>query len=191
MKQIIEIEVPEGKKAIWEDGQIRFVSVESWKDITTFKQALEYLKKNNLREDLIRCYNSLLCDYYAKSIIQYQIVVAALTGNEKRHLITGDRWYPVVQFCRPKDKKNCWGNEVVGTIESEGERYLVVGGDANDGGAGLGGFSSYDGVSYSNTSVGFRSVSSQEIAEHISKYFGRLLFEVHYGGMNCDWKWID
>lgn len=192
MKQIIEIEVPEGKKAIWKDGQIRFVSVESWKDITTFKQALEYLKKNNLREDLIRCYNSLLCDDYAESVIKYQIVVAALTNNEKRHLTTGDRWYPTVQFCRPKDKKNCWGNEVVGTIESEGERYLVVGGCAyRSGHAGLGHFHSHDGVSLSYASVGIRSVSSQEIAEHISKYFGRLLFEIHYGGMNCDWKWID
>lgn len=39
--------------------------------------------------------------------------------------------------------------------------------------------------------IGFRSVSRREIAEHISKYFGRLLFEVHYGGVNCDWKWIN
>lgn len=37
MKQTIEIEVPEGKKAIWEDGQIKFVPTESWKDITTFE----------------------------------------------------------------------------------------------------------------------------------------------------------
>lgn len=193
MKQVIEIEVPEGKKAIWEDGQIRFISTESWKDITTFEQALEYLKQNHLRSDLVneyyRDYNS---KSYAKSILKYQIIVAALTRDEQRHLTTGDRWYPVAQFCRLKDKKNCWGNEVVGTIESEGERYLVVGGHANRGGsAGLGHFSSNNGVSYSDTYVGFRSVSSQEIAEHISKYFGRLLFEVHYGGTNCDWKWIN
>lgn len=31
MKQTIKIEVPEGKKAIWEDGQIKFVPTESWK----------------------------------------------------------------------------------------------------------------------------------------------------------------
>lgn len=192
MKQIIEIEVPEGKKAIWEDGQIRFVSTESWKDITTFEKALDYLKRNHLRSDLVKDYYDCNSESYAESVIKYQIVVTALTNNEKRHLTTGDRWYPTVQFCRPKDKKNCWGNEVVGTIESEGERYLVVGGPAyRSGHAGLGCFHSAYGASLSYASVGFRSVSSQEIAEHISKYFGRLLFEIHYGGTNCDWKWMD
>lgn len=192
MKQVIEIEVPEGKKAIWEDGQIRFVSTESWRNITTFEKALEYLKRNHLRSDLVKDYYDCNPESYAEFIIKYQIVVAALTGNEKRHLTTGDRWYPVVQFCRPKDKKNCWGNEVVGTIESEGERYLVVGGSAHYGGnMGLSGFYSSDGVSYSDANVGFRAVSSQEIAEHISKHFGRLLFEVHYGGTNCYWKWVN
>lgn len=190
MKQTIEIEVPEGKKAIWEDGQIRFVSTEDWKDITTFEGALEYLKQNYLREDLVMDYHDCNPESYVASIVEYQIVVAALTGNEKRHLTTGDRWYPVVQFCRPKDKENCWGNEVVGTIKSEGERYLVVSGSAPYGGVGLGGFNSNDGVSHFHAYVDFRSVSSKEIAEHISKHFGKLLFEVHYGGTNCDWEWV-
>lgn len=191
MKQTIEIEVPEGKKAIWEDGQIRFISIESWRDITTFEKALKYLERNHLRSDLVRNYYDSNLKSYANSVTRYQIIVAALTGNEKRHLTTGDRWYPVVQFCRPKDKKNCWGNEVVGTIESEGERYLVVSGNAPYSGKGLGGFNSNEGVSHFHAYVDFRSVSSKEIAEHISKHFGKLLFEVHYGGTNCDWKWVD
>ena len=37
----------------------------------------------------------------------------------------------------------------------------------------------------------FGGVSSKEIAEHISTYFGKLLFEILYGGTNCDWKWIE
>ena len=129
---------------------------------------------------------------YEYSVICYRIVVAALTNNEKRSLITGDKWYPVVQFCLPEDKYNCQGNVLIGTIESEGERYSVVGGSAaysTD--AGLGIFYSSDGVSHSHANIGFRSVSSKEIAEHISTYFGKLLFEIHYGGTNCDWKWID
>ena len=117
-------------------------------------------------------------------------MVAALTNNEKRHLTTGDKWYPIVQFCRPKDKDNCWGNVLVGTIESEGARYSVIGGHASTGGVGLGSFFSGDGVPDSIAAIGFRSVSSKEIAEHISTYFGRLLFEIHYGGTNCDWKWV-
>ena len=193
-KQVIEIEVPDGKKAVWENGAIRLVPEEPhWKSITTFADALLYVR-NYLPEceDLLISYNKSIPGSYEHSVVRYRIVVAALTNNEKRHLTTGNRWYPVVQFCRPKDKDNCWGSVLIGTIESEGERYSVVGGYAAYGStAGFGYFHSYYGVSYSAAPVGFRSVSSKEIAQHISTYFGKLLFDVHYGGTNCDWKWVE
>ena len=193
-KQVIEIEVPDGKKAVWENGTIKFVPEgPHWKFITTFGDALTYIR-NHLPEceDLLISYNKSICGSYEFSVICYRIVVAALTNNEKRHLTAGDKWYPVVQFCSPKDKNNCWGNVLIGTIESEGVRYSVVGGSVNDGTcAGLGSFYSDKGVSFSYSAVGFRSVSSKEIAQHISTYFGKLLFDVHYGGTNCDWKWVE
>ena len=193
-KQVIEIEVPDGKKAVWENGAIRFVPEgPHWKSITTFGDALFYVK-NYLPEceDLITSYTKTMPNSYELSVVCYRIVVAALTNNEKRHLTTGKRWYPVVQFCRPKDKNNCLGNVLIGTIESEGVRYSVVGGRASvDTHDGLGFFALLGGVSGSITDVGFRSVSSKEIAQHISTYFGKLLFNVHYGGTNCDWKWIE
>lgn len=193
-KQVIEIEVPDGKKAVWENGAIRFVpDGPHWKHITTFEDALVYVRNHLPKcEDLLISYNKSALNSYERKVASYRIVVAALTNNEKRHLTTGDKWYPVVQFCRPKDKRNCWGDVLIGTIESEGEKYSVVGGSAIDGaGAGLGDFDSIDGVSHSPANVGFRSVSAKEIAEHISTYFGKLLFEVHYGGTNCDWKWVE
>ena len=166
-----------------------------WKRITSFEGAYLYLKENKIREDLVRSYDSLPIDIrntYINTVLKYQIVVAALTNNEERHLTTGDRWFPIVQFCRPQDRKNCWGNVYIGTIKYEGKIYDVVGGFAADGGsAGLGYFVSAYGVSNSGSYIGFRSVSaSREIAEHISKYFGKLLFTVHYSGTNCNWKWI-
>ena len=194
MKQKIEIEVPDGKKAVLENGAIKFVPEDPyWKTITTFDDALIYVW-NYLPEckDLLISYNKSIPGSYEHSVVCYRIVVAALTNNEKRHLTTGDKWYPVVQFCRPEDKNNCWGSVLIGTIESEGVRYSVVGG-GTDGGAfaGLGAFHSSVGVSASDAIVGFRSVSSKEIAQHISTYFGKLLFDVHYGGTNCDWKWVE
>lgn len=193
MKQTIEIEVPDGKKAVWENGVIKFVpEVPHWKTITTFNDALIYVR-NYLPEckDLLISYNKSIPGSYEHSMVCYRIVIAALTNNEKRHLTTGDKWYPVVQFCRPKDKRNCWGDVLIGTIESEGEKYSVVGGNAaSDMYAGLGGFDSSSGVSYSGATVGFRSVSTKEIAQHISTYFGKLLFDVHYEGTNCNWKWV-
>lgn len=193
-KQVIEIEVPDGKKAIWENGAIRFVPESPhWKSITTFADALIYVS-NYLPEceDLLTSYHKTVSGSYEHSVVCYRIVVAALTNNEKRHLTTGDKWYPVVQFCRPKDKRNCWGDALIGTIESEGVRYSVVGGHATDGSiAGLCYFYSPYGVSHSNAGIGFRSVSSKEIAQHISTYFGKLLFDVCYGGTNCGWKWVE
>lgn len=193
-KQVIEIEVPDGKKAVWENGAIRFVpDGPHWKSITTFADALTYVR-NYLPEceDLLTSYTRAMPDSYELNVVCYRIVVAALTNNEKKHLTTGDKWYPVVQFCRPKDKNNCLGNVLIGTIESEGARYSVVGGDALYGAlAGLGNFTSYNGASTSITAISFQSVSSKEIAHHISTYFGKLLFEVCYGGTNCDWKWVE
>lgn len=193
-KQVIEIEVPDGKKAVWENGAIRFVpDGPYWKHITTFEDALFYVR-NHLPEceDLLISYNKTISGSYEHSVVCYRIVVAALTNNEKRHLTTGDKWYPVVQFCRPKDRNNCWGSVLIGTIESEGARYSIVGGHANHSAtAGLSYFDSNSGVSRSVTFVSFRSVSSKEIAQHISTYFGKLLFDVHYGGTNCDWKWVE
>lgn len=193
----VVIEVPKGQVAKINkqvDGNVlvTFENKKSWERITTIQDAIKYLVCNFMCIDLIKEYNNAPKDSYTEKLIAYRIVVAALTNNEERHLTTGERWYPVVQFCEPGKEENCYGSEIIGSIESEGQKFTVVGGGA-DGGviAGLGRFYSADAVSDSWASVGFRSVSRREIAEHISRYFGRLLFEVHYGGVNCDWKWVD
>lgn len=182
------------------DGNVlvTFENIEHWKYIKSFLDAYRYVRRYLRTEcaQLIQEYDTLnsrnLNDTYAAKLTAYRIVVAALTNNEERHLTTGERWYPVVQFCKPGKEKNCCGSEIIGSIESEGQKFTVVS-SYTDGGAnvGLGGFDSDLAVSCSWHFVGFRSVSRREIAEHISKYFGHLLFEVHYGGVNCDWKWVN
>lgn len=165
---------------------------ESFRDIKTFEDAFAYLKNNDICEDLIREYNNSLNGSYSETICKYRIVAAALTNNEERKLNTGDRYYPLIQFCEIGKEKNCWGSVKVGTIKHEEKKYAVVGGHATNGTyAGLGYFHSLLGVSLSNATVGFQSVPSKEIAQYISEQFGRLLFEVQYGGTNCDWQWVD
>lgn len=176
------------------DGNIlvTFENVEHWKLIKDVDKAVKYLTSKCMCLDLLEEFQNAPNGSYSEKLAAYRIVVAALTDNEERHLVTGERWYPVVQLCKPGKEENCRGKEIIGTIESEVQKFMVVGGSAIGGtNAGLGAFYSYDGMSYSYTAVGFRSVSRREIAEHISKYFGRLLFEVHYGGVNCDWKWVN
>lgn len=193
----IEIEVPEGKvgtvtKQANGNMLVTFKDAEHQKLIKNFDDASSYLKKKGICENLLKEYGHAPTGSYIEKVAAYRIVIAALTDNEERHLTTGERWFPVVQFCKPGKEKNCYGDEILGTIKSEGQKYTVVGGGAYDGlGAGLGGFDSYLAVSYSWTSVGFRSVSRREIAVHLSKYFGRLLFEIDYAGVNCDWEWVN
>lgn len=193
----VEIEVPKGKIAnidYQSNGNVlvTFEEAEHWKSIKSVGDAINYLESKDMCADLINEYRNTPCDSYSEKLTAYRIVVAALTNNEQRHLTTGERWFPVIQFCKPGKEKNCWGSKIIGTIESEGQKYSVVGGAAHDGaGAGLGGFGSGRGVSTSWNDVGFRSVSRFEIALHISEHFGRLLFDVHYGGVNCDMKWVN
>lgn len=194
MKQVLEIEVPDGKKAIWKDGRVVFEDIDTMESIKTIEDAVKFLIDNKIYEDLQYILYKIPKDSFEWKIAAYRAVVAAVTYNEQRHLTTGERWFPTIEFCRPGKLKNCWGDTIVGRIKSEGEEFDVVGGRAYDGAGasvGLGFFDSDNGVPNVWTAVGFLSVGSKKAAMYISKQFGKLLFEVSYGGTNCDWKWID
>ena len=191
-KQTIEIEVPDGKKAVWKDGRIVFEDVDTMERIKTVGDAARFLLDKRICEDILDSLSRLPENSFEWKVAAYRAVVAAVTYNEQRHLTTGERWYPTIEFCRPGKLKNCSGDTILGRIKSEGEEFNVVGGDAYNGvSAGLGNFVSAYGVSGVATAVGFRSVGSRKAALYISKQFGKLLFEVAYGGINCDWKWVD
>ena len=190
-KQVLEIEVPDGKKAIWKDGCVVFEDVDTMESIKTIEDAAQFLTDKRICEDILDSLSRLPKDSFEWKIAAYRAVVAAVTYNEQRHLTTGERWFPTIEFCRPRKLKNCCGNIVVGRIKSEGEEFDVVGGHALAGArAGLGCFRAFLGVSHSWAYFGFRSVGSKKAALYISKQFGKLLFEVSYGGTNCDWRWI-
>ena len=164
----------------------------NWKDIKTIDQVIEYCKKyfNKESASLITNLEYLTEHDYEYWVVLYRLIVMAITDNEKVSLTEGNRYYPYVQFCKLGKEKNCWGDITVGHISYNGNTYAVVGGLADDGsGAGLGYFHSHYGVSYSHATVGFRAVSLLEKAQHISKYFGKVVFYIMYGGTNCDWKW--
>lgn len=192
MKQVLEIEVPDGKKAVLKDGRVIFEDIDTMESIKIIKDAVKFLADKRICEDILDSLSRLPKDSFEWKIAAYRAVVAAVTYNEQRHLTTGERWFPTIEFCRPGKLKNCCGNIVVGRIKSEGEEFDVVGGGADYGAtAGLGYFDSYNGVCGTWTNFGFRSVGSKKAAMYISKQFGKLLFEISYGGTNCNWEWID
>ena len=190
-KQVLEIEVPDGKKAIWKDGRVVFEDVDTMESIKTIEDAAQFLTDKRICEDILDSLYRLPKYSFEWKIAAYRAVVAAVTYNEQRYLTTGERWFPTIEFCRPGKLKNCYGDIVVGRIKSEGEEFDVVGGSASYGAnAGLGCFDSGVGVSGTWASIGFRSVGSKKAALYISKQFGKLLFEVSHGGINCDWRWM-
>lgn len=190
-KQVLEIEVPDGKKAVWKDGRVVFEDVDTMERIKTVGDAVRFLSDNRICKDILNSLSRLPENSFEWKVAAYRAVVAAVTYNEQRHLTTGERWYPTIEFCRPGKLKNCCGDTILGRIKSEGEEFDVVGGSTSiSAWAGLGSFDSSYGVGFSLADVGFRSVGSKKAALYISKQFGKLLFEISYGGTNCDWKWI-
>ena len=190
-KQVLEIEVPDGKKAIWKNGRVVFEDVDTMESIKTIEDAAQFLTDKRICEDILDSLYRLPKYSFEWKIAAYRAVVAAVTYNEQRYLTIGERWFPTIEFCRPGKLKNCYGDIVVGRIKSEGEEFYVVGGGASySASAGLSCFHSDDGVSNAWATFGFRSVGSKKAAMYISRQFGKLLFEVSYGGINCDWEWI-
>lgn len=192
MKQVLEIEVPDGKKAVWKDGRVVFEDIDTMESIKTIKDAAKFLADKRICEDILDSLSRLSKDSFEWKIAAYRAVVAAVTYNEQRYLTTGERWFPTIELCRPGKLKNCYGDTIVGRIKSEGEEFDVVGGYASHSAyAGLCCFDSYCGASDVWANVGFQSVGSKKAALYISKQFGKLLFEISYSGTNCNWEWID
>ena len=193
MKQTIDIEVPEGKKAVWKNGKIEFIDVEPhWKSIKTFKDAHRYCFNHEGLMRYLIGYNQALADSYEYKVAKLRLVIAALTDNEKLSLTSGTVYYPVLQFY----KADCPGlitssKDIIGTIIIEGERYVVASITARTTCLrGLGDFP--PDCHFSSVSTGINiGLPSKEIADHLTKYFGKLLFEVMYGMCNCEWKWIE
>lgn len=191
-KQVLEIEVPDGKKAIWKDGRVVFEDVDTMESIKTIGDAAQFLADKRICDDILDSLSRLPENSFEWKIAAYRAVVAAVTYNEQRHLTAGERWFPTVEFCLPGKLRNCWGGTIVGRIKSEGKEFDVVGGYADYGAdVGLGGFDSAVGVSPAWAYLGFRSVGSKKAALYISKQFGKLLFEISYGGTNCNWRWME
>ena len=192
MKQTIEIEVPEGKRAVYKDGTIVFEDIHTIDILTDIPSVIHYLKYKGIGKDIIDSLAYLNESSFEYSVTLMRAIICACTNAKKVSLTTRKIWIPVVQFCKPGKEENCYGKEILGYIESEGKRFVVVGGAATScSSAGLGCFHLNTAVSAANAYRSFLGVESKEVAKHISKYFGRTVFELMFRGGNCDWKWVD
>lgn len=184
MKRTIEIECPDGYKPIYnaKTGNVEIVPENIMGRIKTYEDAREYL--GYVIKDAVCCNKSV------NALAKLQTILDALNEGYKFNLLTGTIWYPWVRFFRmksvPKDA------EVIGHFRYQGEKFVLVGGYAYDGGlAGLGCFTSYDDVSGASSSVGLLACKSEEIAKYVSTQFGKLVFDAcfarHFKGEEFEW----
>ena len=160
----------------------------NFKNITTFKKACEALGLN-YGDMFYITKNIATISKASAAMFKLNIIRKALNLGQDLHLTKDPEdsyiYYPYNPFVTKsstyyKSEINSGKMEVIGKIKSEGEEYNVLGGRASRGGIdGLGCFNSYFGVAL--TDVGLLGCATEEIAQHLGKYFGMLITEAKYG----------
>lgn len=172
----------------------------------------EELKKKSFRDIKTfggACYTIMLHPYTEGELIEkieevskasaaaykLSIIREALNKGQKMEFTKGTIYYPYTPFVTRKstyynDELRDGSMVEVAQFMSNGEVYKLLGGGAAYGSnAGLGYFGSGNGVGYSYASVGFLGCASKEIAEHMSRYFAKEIFEAKYGDL-VNYEWV-
>ena len=153
-----------------------------YKSITTLEDACNALDldydevENHLTH--IRSYST-----HAAIIYELDIVCRALNGNEIPRLTSGVVYYPLVDFYPLSEKPNkstliLKGCELGSKFTHEGTKYILAVGSCNC--LPAGGISNFYGYGYIHAHAGLFGCKSREIAKHMSKYFGKLIFDAVY-----------
>lgn len=184
MKRTIEIECPDGYKPVYnaETGKVEIVSEDITARVQTYEDACKIMSRD--------VYGNVPANFSVDALRKLHVILDALNEGHKFNLLTGTVWYPWVRFFRmksvPKDA------EVIGHFRYQGEKFALVGSDANfGGGVGLSSFRSNDGVGRANSAVGMLACKSEEIAKYVSTQFGKLVFDAcfvrHFEGKEFEW----
>lgn len=197
MKQTIEIEVPDGKKAIWKNGKIEFVDINVMELLEnskypeeTFMEIIAKTVKNG-DNDLFDLYNEYMnspVNTHIALVAKLKLFLAYLNKGHKFDLISENIYYPYIKFYR-KDKLPK-SEPIISYFEYEGDVYaLVWGGTLCGPHTGLANFDSYHNIGVSSSYCGFLACKDKETAKFVATTFGKLLFDVNFGSL-IDYKWL-
>lgn len=195
-KQTIEIECPEGMKAVFNEKtqKIEFVPIDPKEKIRTVEDALnELFPPKSITEGTITT-NEIVHSLNLSKFIELQAVLKALNGPDfKWNLIKGTVWYPWVRFIREDyvSREMCINEKIIEYFKYEGALYVLVGGIAHDSGlTGLGGFFSLGGVGLASAYIGLLSCKDKATACYASEHFGKLIFEATTTFKIKDIEWL-
>ena len=172
------------------------LTIPEWQNIKTFEGACRAIGIV-YRTDCDLIYLSRVEGNLGKhltAIYKLDIIRKALNGDWNPSLVEGSIYYPFVRFY-PINKEaekitaaNGW--RLGPTFIADNNMYALVGGDS--GFYCIGGITNFDsgfGVVYPD--LGLLSCKSREIAEHMSRYFAKEIFEATYAQHIGAYEWID
>lgn len=173
-KHVIEVQAPEGKIPVYDESTrtISFIDEDIKTRVRTVEDAFEVLE-----EEYPNWLNS--APYSVRKMYELQTVLRALNRGHNFSLTEGRVWYPWVRFYVQSKLPDSEKKNVIAKFTSEGERYYLLGGYAGIGGAaGLGCFTSDDGVGVA--AVGCLACKDEETALYVATQFGQLVFDAIY-----------
>lgn len=163
-----------------------------WQNIKTFEDACRALGMSTLYVKVAPFVGDPMADHlYA--ICKLDIIRKALNGDWKPSLVEGKVYYPFVRFypagqkAREAAPSNNW--KLGETFKANGQKYTLVGGGY--------GYYSCDGLAYFGCGcggvlpdLGLLGCKSREIAEHMSRYFSKEIFEATYAHHVDTYEWV-
>ena len=171
------------------------LTIPKFENIKTFEDALHALGMyrifdqypSNIRE---RAYFN-----HIDAISKIDIICKALNGDWKPSLVKKDIvYYPFVRFYpanKAKDVANSNGGKLGPSFIADGEKYTLVGGGSSYYSCdyyGVGYFCGGDG--HVNAYAGLFCCKSEEIAQHMSRYFMKEIFEAIYAQHIGMYEWV-
>lgn len=181
-KQTITIDVPKGKRAVWDEEkqQIIFKNSNSFDDIKSFEDACKVLE--------LMPY-AVLCESFDEQEIaarKLKVIIEALNGEHKFNLFKDRAYFPSIQIVNtlgavPIGKYD----ETTGYIPThkftyDGNTYILLAGDF-DSCVGLTGFHTGANVGYCQANAGLFACKDKYIATYVSFHFADLIFLACYG----------
>ena len=164
-------------------------------DIKTFWDAVKALGLDihYVQIDLAALENNIYSANHLRAIYKLDIIRKALNKGWEPKMMENSIYCPLVRLYpagnRAKEvaRNNSWA--VKETFKANGKKYSMVGGDYRRCDYGLNRFGFGYGEIY--TRIGLLGCKSKEIAEHMSRYFSKEIFEATYAQYIEAYEWID
>lgn len=171
------------------------LEIPEWQNIKTFEDACRALRIYD-RSVSLHLGGSTDTAYYhhMDAVSKLDIIRKALNGDWKPSLVQGSVYYPYVRFYPAGQKAREAVSENKGwklgkSFIADGKKYTLVGGDFT--------YFYYGGLAYFGFGYGdvlpgrgLLGCKSREIAEHMSRYFSKEIFEATYAHHAGTYQWV-